>query len=210
MSTTAKKGVKQEARTGIVLAVRQALADPHDALAGIGPILARAGCDERNVELAFDDADALIVAIAEHQAGLLSQPLTAEARLSTVVDTRDILVAFGCLAWQEYATTLVGFVRMMIAEGTRNPQLKERVYEAGPASVTSSLRGFLSEASKSGILSISDAQLAAEYLMGMLREPLYQALMLNRLPNDEPAAERVEASVARFIDGCAITGSLSW
>ena len=93
---------------------------------------------------------------------------------------------------------------MMMAEGTRNPPLKKRVYEAGPAIITLKLREFLSEANERGILSTSDAQLHAEQLMGLLREPLYQALMLNPATGQEgAAADRVKASIERFVHGCA-------
>jgi DHA2 family multidrug resistance protein len=106
----------------------------------------------------------------------MSQPLVRRARPSNVDDARETLIAFGRVAWKEYSTTLVGFIRMMMAQGARNPALKKRVHEAGHAAVTLKLREFLSAANESGILSISDAQLYAEQLMGLLREPLYQAL----------------------------------
>ena len=56
---------------------------------------------------------------------------------------------------------------------------------------------------KAGILSISDAQLYAEQLLGLLREPLYQALMLSpAMRQKEAAADRVRASIEGFIHGC--------
>jgi len=45
-------------------------------------------------------------------------------------------------------------------------------------------------------------------LLGLLREPLYQALMLSpALRQEEAAADRVRASVESFIHGCARTRS---
>jgi DHA2 family multidrug resistance protein len=91
-----------------------------------------------------------------------------------------------------------------MVEGTRNPSLKKRVYEAGPAAVTLQPREYLSKANDRGILATSDAQLYAEQLMGLLREPLYQELMLNPAPSPgEAAADRVEARIERFVQGCA-------
>ncbi|NWP70525.1 TetR/AcrR family transcriptional regulator C-terminal domain-containing protein, partial [Escherichia coli] len=90
--------------------------------------------------------------------------------------------------WKEYSTTLIGFIRMIMTEGARNPALKKRVHEAGQATVTLKLREFLSGAHEKGILSVSDAQLYAEQLLGLLREPLYQALMLSPTPRQEGAA----------------------
>ena len=195
---------RPDARTDIVLAISEALADPSDALAGLNSILDRSGYSEEDIRSTFESIDDLVVAIAEHKAFLISQPLARRVRPSTLDDARDTLIAFGLVAWEEYSTTLVGFVRMMMAEGTRNPPLKKRVYEAGPAIVTLKLREFLSEANERGILSISDAQLYAEQLMGLLREPLYQALMLNPATSQEgAAADRVKASIERFVHGCA-------
>ncbi|WP_283806401.1 TetR/AcrR family transcriptional regulator C-terminal domain-containing protein [Bradyrhizobium murdochi] len=134
----------------------------------------------------------------------MSQPLVRRARPGTIDDARETLIAFGRVAWNEYSTTLVGFIRMMLTEGARNPALKRRVYVAGQAMVTLKLREFLSAANERGILSISDAQLHAEQLTGMLREPLYQALMLSPARSqDGAAADRVRATIETFIHGCA-------
>ena len=195
---------RPDARTDIVLAISEALADPCDAPADLSSILHRSGYSEEDIRSAFGSFDDLVVAIAEHKAFLISQPLASSMRPGTPDDTRDTLLAFGIVAWKEYSTTLVGLVRMMMAEGTRNPPLKKRVYEAGPAIITLKLREFLSEANERGILSTSDAQLHAEQLMGLLREPLYQALMLNSATGQEgAAADRVKASIERFVHGCA-------
>ena len=196
--------LRPDARADIVLAISEALADPKGALAGLNNILDRSGYSEEDIRSAFESVDDLIVAIAEREAFLISQPLARRAPPRTVDDARDTLIAFGRVAWEEYSTTLVGFVRMMMTEGTRNPPLKKRVYEAGSAIVTLKLREFLSEANERGILSISDPQLYAEQLMGLLREPLYQALMLNPATSQEgAAADRVKASIERFVHGCA-------
>jgi len=195
---------RAHARADLVLAISEALADPSNAVAGFNGILERSGYSAEDIQPTFESVDDLVVAIAERTAFLISQPLARRVRPSTVDDARDALIAFGRVAWEEYSTTLVGFVRMMMAEGRRSPALKKRVFEAGPAVVTLKLREFLSEANERGILSISDAQLYAEQLMGLLREPLYQALMLNPAASQEGAvADRVKASIDRFIHGSA-------
>ena len=184
--------------------------DPSGAPAGLNGILDRSGYSKEDILSAFESVDDLIVAIAEHKASLISQPLLRRARPGTVDDARETLIAFGRVAWKEYSTTLVGFIRMMMTEGARNPALKKRVYEAGQAIVTLRLREFLAAANERGILSISDAQLYAEQLMGLLREPLYQALMLSPATRQEgAAADRVRASIERFIHGCASARSIT-
>jgi DHA2 family multidrug resistance protein len=191
---------RQDARA----AISEALAHPGDAPAGPNGIFERSGCSQDDIWSAFESVEDLVVAIAEHEAFLISQPLVRKGRPITLDDARDTLIAFGLVAWQEYSTTLVGFVRMMMAEGARNPTLKKRVYEAGLEIVTRRLREFLSEANERGVLPISDAQVCAEQLMGLLREPLYQALMLNPVTNQKgTAADRVKANIERFLHGCA-------
>lgn len=197
-----------DARTDIVLAISKALADPSDAPADLTGILHRSGYSEEDIRSTFGSFDDLVVAIAEHEALLISQPLARSMHPGTLDDIRNTLLAFGFVAWKENSTTLVGLVRMMMAEGTRNPSLKKRVYEVGPAIVTMKLREFLSEANERGILSVSDAQLYAEQLMGLMREPLYQALMLNPATGEEgAAADRVKASIERFVHGCTVARS---
>jgi DHA2 family multidrug resistance protein len=193
-----------DVRKGMVLAISEVLADPNDAPADLKSILHRSGYSEEDIRSTFGSFDDLVVAIAEHKALLISQPLARSMRPRTLDETRDTLLAFALVAWKEYSTALVGFIRIMMTEGTRSPPLKKRVYEAGPAIITMKLREFLSEANERGILSSSDAQLHAEQLMGLLREPLYQALMLNPATGHEEAvADRVKASIERFIHGCA-------
>lgn len=195
---------RPDARPDIVAAISEALVDPSGALAGLNSILDRAGYSDEDIRSTFESVDDLIVAVAERKAFLISQPLARSVRPSSLADARETLIAFGRVAWKEYSTTLVGLVRMTMTEGTRNPPLKKRVYEAGPAIVTLKLREFLSEANERGILSISDPQLYAEQLMGLLREPLYQALMLNPATSQAgAAADRVKASIERFVHGCA-------
>jgi DHA2 family multidrug resistance protein len=188
----------------IVLAVSEALAHPCLAPTDFNSILDRSGYSKEDILSAFESVDDLIVAIAEHKASLISQPLVRRARPGTIDDARETLIAFGRVAWKEYSTTLVGFIRMMMTVGARNPALKKRVHEAGQATVTLKLREFLSAANERGILSITDAQLYAEQLLGLLREPLYQALMLSPAMRQEAAAaDRVKASVEGFIHGYA-------
>jgi DHA2 family multidrug resistance protein len=197
---------RSRARADIVLAVSDVLAEPGVALAGLTSVLARAGCSEDEIRSTFGSVDDLAVALAEHEAFLISQPLARQGPAHTLDEARDALIAFGDAAWTAYSTKLVGFVRLMMVEGARNPVLKKRMYEAGPAVVTSKLREFLSDAHERGIFSIANVELFAEQLMGLLREPLYQALLLSPPTNQERAgADRVRDRIDGFVHGCAST-----
>jgi MFS transporter, DHA2 family, multidrug resistance protein len=195
-----------DARADVVLAISEALAYRRGAHADLDSILNGCGYSKDDILSAFENIDDAFVAVAERKASLISEPLTV--RPGTVADVRDTLIAFGRIAWNEYSTTLVGLLRMTMTEGTRNAPLKKRVYEAGAATVTLKLREFLSEANEKGLLSISNAQLAAEQLIGRLREPLYQALMLNPAASREEATtDSVKVAIDTFIHGCASPSS---
>ncbi|MFG1428823.1 TetR/AcrR family transcriptional regulator C-terminal domain-containing protein [Roseixanthobacter glucoisosaccharinicivorans] len=171
-------------------------------LSGIDPLLDRAGYSQHDVLAMFGTVDELLVALARHYADQLSAPLIRRD-LNDVAIVRDSLVHFGIRARKEYAATLVGLVRLIIAEGARSKDLRDRIYAAGPGCVSSKLCAFLAAAKDAGVLDLLDASLATEQLMGVLREPLYQALLLH--PMDEAAADREDAATAAvdlFLDGC--------
>jgi DHA2 family multidrug resistance protein len=202
--------LRPDARDDIVLAVSEALAHSGGAPVDLDSILDRSGYSKQDILSAFESIDDLVVAVAEHKASLMSQPLMRRACPGTVDDALETLIAFGRVAWKEYSTTLVGLIRMMMTEGARNPALKKRVHEAGQATVTLKLREFLSAANERGILSIADAQLYAEQLLGLLREPLYQALMLSpAMRREGAAADRVRGTIETFIHGCASARSIT-
>lgn len=202
---------RPDVRSDILSAISEALADPCDAPGDLNGIFRRSGYSQGEIWSTFASVDDLVVAVAEHEALYISQPLVRRAPPNTLDDVRDTLVAFGLVASREYSTTLVGFIRMMMAEGARKPSLKKRLYEAGSEIVTRRLREFLSDANERGILSISDAQVCAEQLMGLLREPLYQALMLNPVTSQTgTAADRVKAGIERFLHGCASARSVRY
>ncbi|MCB8840214.1 TetR/AcrR family transcriptional regulator C-terminal domain-containing protein [Aurantimonas sp. VKM B-3413] len=188
-------------RTAAVLAASEALADPRGAPACVRSLWRSIGHSEEELAAEFEDADELVVAIAEQKASLMTQALNTGGYPRSEDVARETLVAFGLAAWNEYSTTLPGLVRLLAAEGQRNPTLKQRVFDAGPALVASRLRQFLSQADEAGILRVSDAQAQAQQLMGMLREPLYQALVHLRPPK-HTANDHVQESVQSFVHGC--------
>nr|WP_283815772.1 TetR/AcrR family transcriptional regulator C-terminal domain-containing protein [Bradyrhizobium lablabi] len=199
-------GWRPDARAEVVLAISATLAHRRGAHADLNSVLKNCGYSKQDILSAFENIDDAFVAVAERKASLISEPLAA--RPATVADVRDTLIAFGRIAWKEYSTTLVGLLRVVMSEGTRNVPLRKRVYEAGPEAVTLRLREFLSEANEKGVLSISNAHLAAEQLIGRLREPLYQALMLNPAASREEApADSIKATIDKFIHGCASPSS---
>jgi DHA2 family multidrug resistance protein len=129
-------------RTAAVLAASEALAAPSGAPGCVRSLWRSIWHDEEKLAAQFEDADELVVAIAEHKALVMTQALYTGGYPRSEDVARDTLVAFGLASWNEYSTSLPGLVRLLVAEGQRNPGLKQRVYDAGPAFVTSRLCEF--------------------------------------------------------------------
>ncbi|MFG1428865.1 TetR/AcrR family transcriptional regulator C-terminal domain-containing protein [Roseixanthobacter glucoisosaccharinicivorans] len=190
----------------IIVLVARALAIPNSSGQGISSILARIGVAEEEVRSAFGDKESLIVAIAQREAWLISEPLVTW-RGGTAEGFARALMKFGYIAAGEYSRRLIGFVRMMAIEGARYPSLERKVHDVGPAFVTLKLREFLSTGNRCGVFAIPDPQLAAEQLMGLLREPLYGALMSSPTHDARTRELRALESVTRFFNGSILDGT---
>lgn len=174
-----------------------------ELLSGIDLILDRTGHCRQDVARAFGSVDCLLVALAKRFADQLGALLTRDG-IKDVAAARDILIRFGIAVSKEYTASFVGLVRLVIAEGARSKELRDKVYEAGPARVSRELCEFLAAARDAEVLDLPEPALATEQLMGVLREPLYQALLLH--PIAESVAERsdvITAAIDLFLDGCA-------
>lgn len=64
----------------------------------------------------------------------------------------------------------VDFLRMVIAEGRRFPQLIQRFFEVGKTPAVSAVRNYIAELGKRGTLRINDAELASQQFLGMIDE----------------------------------------
>jgi len=64
----------------------------------------------------------------------------------------------------------VDFLRMVIAEGRRFPQLIEQFFEVGKTPAVSAVRNYIAELGKRGTLRISDPELASQQFLGMIDE----------------------------------------
>ncbi len=92
-----------------------------------------------------------------------------------------------------------------MTEGARRRSRRHRFYEEGPAALARALSGLLLQrAVAAGVLTIKDCALAAEQLIGMLREPLYQEIALHsqELTFRDDATLALRAAVDVFLEGC--------
>lgn len=152
----------------------------------------------------FPDLDDLVVAIASRQAARVSEPLRSAMQSGAFDDVRSQLIEFGTGLRAAYSSVMIGFLRVAMTEGSRRKELRRRVFGEGPAAVTAALRDYLDAAAGKGKLAFANSAYAAESLMGMLREPLYQELAVHsqELTSYGSAEEAVEQAVDRFLVGC--------
>ncbi len=162
----------------IIILVARTFAIPSPSGQGMSAILRRIGVTEEQVRSAFGDIEGLLTAFAQREAWMISEPLVTW-RSGSADGFARALMKFGAIGAGEYSRRLVGFVRTIAIEGERYTSLERKVHDVGPAFVTLKLQEFLSHGNRCGVFAIPDPQLTAEQLMGLLREPLYDALTLS-------------------------------
>jgi TetR/AcrR family transcriptional regulator, mexJK operon transcriptional repressor len=90
--------------------------------------------------------------------------------------------------------------RVVIAESTRFPELGRAFYDNGPAALFRTLAEWLAGQTGAGRLAITDAGMAAEQFVGMLRTSLFLRATLGLTRPTEPEIDAtVEAAVTMFL-----------
>jgi len=152
----------------------------------------------------FPDLDDLLVAIVSQQAARVTEPLRSATRSNPFDDVRSTLIEFGTGLHAAYSSVLIGFLRVEMTEGSRHREIRRRIYDEGAGAITAVLRDYLDAAARKGTLDFTNSAYAAESLMGMLREPLYQELTVHsqELTFYGSAEEAVQHAVDIFLRGC--------
>lgn len=202
----AEAGRSRGRRDGILDAVSMVLIEQRGAANEMQAVLEQSGAAFDDVSAEFRDTDEVLLALVERVAEKAGRPLEhgglGDERGNR--DVRAILVEFGIGVHEAYATVLVGATRVFMTESSRRKELRVRFHEAGPGALSAKLRAFIQRAKTNGDLAVDDSALAAENLMGMLREPLYLELALHsqELSSYRDACQAVHAAVDAFMDGC--------
>ena len=193
-------------REAILDAVAAVLVEQKRAATEMQAVVERSGVALADVDAAFADIDDLLIALVTRVTAGVVQPLGAATRdgAGTIADVRATLLAFGTAVQEANATIMVGLYRVGMTEGSRRRSLRHRFYEEGPAALARALSGFLQRAVDAGVLTVDDCALAAEQLIGMLREPLYQEIALHsqELTFRDDTTLAVRAAVDVFLEGC--------
>jgi AcrR family transcriptional regulator len=198
------EGVGRGRRDRILEAVSRVLAEQKRDATEIQAVVEDSALPLGEVMAEFPDLDDLVVAIASRQAARVAEPLRSALRSGAFDDVRSKLIEFGTGLRAAYSSVLIGFLRVAMTEGSRHKELRRRIFGEGPAAVTAALRDYLDAAAGKGKLAFANSAYAAESLIGMLREPLYEELTVHsqEFTFYRSAEEAVEQAVDRFLAGC--------
>ena len=95
----------------------------------------------------------------------------------------------------------VAFLRMVIAEGPRFPELTRRFFEVGKTPAVTAVREYIAELGRRGILDVQDASLASQQFLGMIDETVLWVRVMGDPKVLTPAQtdDIVEQAVAIFL-----------
>jgi len=161
--------------------------------ATIDLVVERAGASKATVYSFFGGKDGLFAAIVEERAERILSALGDPE----VVD-HDVLSALGHIA-QRYmevvmAPDVVGFYRLIIAEGARFPELARTFHRLGPDRTNAHLAGMLSVWRERGLVRLDDPQLAAVQFFDSVSGDLHRRAMAGIIPRN------LRAAIQRSID----------
>ncbi|EKF42318.1 TetR family transcriptional regulator [Nitratireductor indicus C115] len=95
----------------------------------------------------------------------------------------------------------VAFVRMVISESNRFPDLAENFVRLGKMPALRALIDYISAMNGQGIINVQDPDLAARQFVGLVNEPLlwYRVIGVGGAPSKDRRQQVVEEAVATFL-----------
>jgi AcrR family transcriptional regulator len=96
----------------------------------------------------------------------------------------------------------VGLLRMAIGEGPRFPDMIESFFKGGKAPALNAIVKYIRSFAKSGVLQVSDPELATHQFLGLINEPLlwHRVIGLSGTPKAADRKKTVESAVKLFIN----------
>ena len=94
------------------------------------------------------------------------------------------------------------FMRLVLEQSQRNPQLARHIHERGPVQVQSSIATVLEQAHEQGLLYCENPQYSAQLYFGILRNLEWRILMGITIEEDDQEIDKyISYCVDRFLDG---------
>jgi len=198
------EGAGRGRRDHILEAVTRVLKEEKRKATEIQAVVEDSALPLEEVIAEFPDLDDLVVAIASQQTARVTEPIRLAMQSGGFDDVRSELLEFGTGLRAAFSSVIIGFLRVAMTEESRHKELRRRIYGAGPAAVETALCDYLDAAARKGKLAFANTAYAAESLIGMLREPLYEELTVHsqEFTFYGSAEEAVEQAVDGFLWGC--------
>lgn len=115
---------------------------------------------------------------------------------------RAAMMTLGCAIADFWSSSaVVPFLRMVVAETPRFPDLKRMFNQCATSRILGLIRGLLQTLAERGLLSMGDANIAALQWMGLLSQPLLwsRIIDLGYRPTDDDHERLVAQSVDMFL-----------
>jgi len=95
----------------------------------------------------------------------------------------------------------VAFLRMVIGEASRFPELMQSFFEIGKTPAVTAVTSYIAELGSRGVLDVPDAGLASRHFLGLVDETMLWVRVMGdeRAPTQESIEETVEQAVIIFL-----------
>jgi len=213
MTASAKPGPKgtegeePDRRQQIVAAAAEIFFDKGYERACIDDLIARVGGSKRTIYNIFESKEGLFTAVVDSFLTDYAKRIDAVSAADEAgADLRTSILAFARASTSiVYAPPMLSLYRVLIGEGRRFPNLAKSFFERGASVVATVLTRILERHKAKGELVIEDCRLAAEQLMGLVRDYQYLGVLLGvcEQPPPEVLEHRIIALVDIFLDGVA-------
>lgn len=190
--------IDQQKTTAILAAAAEVFLERGYERTSMDLVAQAAGVARRTVYNQFESKEALFSAVTEHVWGQFR--LDEAIRVKGDTEERLAAIASAIVAfWMD--SKAIAFLRLVIAEGDRFPDLAPTFFDSGKQPVFRMLVAELAQLRKQGALKLADEELAAKQLIGLLNEPLMwpRLLRLDGPPSRQHRTVVISAAVRTFL-----------
>jgi AcrR family transcriptional regulator len=201
------EGAEPDRRQQIIAAAAEIFFDKGYERACIDDLIVKVGGSKRTIYNIFENKEGLFTAVVDSFLADYAKRIDAvSAADEGGADLRSSVLAFARASTSiVYAPPMLSLYRVLIGEGRRFPNLAKSFFERGASVVATVLTQILERHKARGELAIEDCRMAAEQLMGLVRDYQYLGVLLGvrEPPPPEELERRVCALIDIFFDGVA-------
>jgi AcrR family transcriptional regulator len=194
----------EETRTVILDAARQEFATSGYAATSMESVARRAGVSTKTLYRLIPNKAALFEAILTDGIERFVSRIRLKACDGSDIEgaLREALIALGELVLDG---TVIGLLRMIVAEGDRFPEIADMFYNKAVKRSENTLANWLKAQAERGLIAIDNPTEAAGMLLGMLAFQPQRAVMFAHAPapSHEALERRAQAVAKLFLQGCA-------